>query len=69
MRARIGDELIVKGVHLDDPDRRGVIIEVHGVNGAPPYLVRWSDSRQSSFSPTSDAVVVHPCLPVQAPWA
>ena len=37
--------------HLDDPVRRGEIIEVHGDDGAPPYLVRWAqptpDSRRS----------------------
>jgi len=32
---------------------------VHGEDGAPPYLVRWSDGHQSVFFPSSDAVVEH----------
>jgi Domain of unknown function (DUF1918) len=69
MKARVGDQLIVEGVHPSEPDCRGVITEVHGANGAPPYLMRWSDGRESSFVPSSDAVVVLASLPVQAPWA
>jgi hypothetical protein len=65
MKARVGDQLIVKGVHPGDPERKGVITEVHGANGAPPYLVRWSDGRESSFFPTSDAVVEHALVPAQ----
>jgi len=35
MKARVGDELIVKGQHVGDTDRRGVITEVHGEDGTP----------------------------------
>jgi len=63
MKARVGDQLVVKGVHLGDPERRGVITEVHGANGAPPYLVRWSDGRETSFFPSSDTVVEHVAVP------
>jgi uncharacterized protein involved in type VI secretion and phage assembly len=59
MKARVGDELLVKGSHVGDPDRRGVIAEVHGADGAPPYLIQWSDGHESSFFPSSDAVVEH----------
>jgi len=65
MKARVGDQLIVKGFHLGDPERKGVITEVHGANGAPPYLVRWSDGRESSFFPSSDVVVEHVYVPAQ----
>ena len=34
MRAVAGDELLVKGRHVGDVDREGVIVEVHGANGA-----------------------------------
>jgi hypothetical protein len=34
-----------------------VIIEVHGTDGAPPYLVRWEDGHESVFFPSSDAFV------------
>ena len=64
MKARVGDELVVKGLHVGDADRRGVITEVRGEDGAPPYLVRWSDGHESSFFPSSDTEVGHVPLPV-----
>jgi Domain of unknown function (DUF1918) len=63
MKAQVGDELIVKGLHVGDADRRGVIIEIHGEDGTPPYLVRWSDGHESSFFPSSDTMVEHVRLP------
>ena len=59
MKAQVGDELIVKGLHVGNPDRRGLITEVRGKDGGPPYLVRWSDGHESSFFPSSDTVVEH----------
>lgn len=59
MRAHAGDELVVKGFRVGDANRRGVIVEVHGANGGPPYVVRWSDGHESSLFPSSDAVVEH----------
>ena len=64
MRDGVGDELIVKGHHVGDADRQGVITEVHGADGSPPYLVRWTDGHESSFFPSSDTVVEHIRLPV-----
>ena len=65
MKAEVGDELVVKGRHVGDPDRTGVIIEVIGQAGGPPYLVRWSDGHQSSFYPTSGTVAQHLSLPAR----
>ena len=65
MKAQVGDELIVKGRHVGDPDRTGVIIEVTGQAGGPPYLVRWSDGHESSFYPTSGTAVKHISLPAR----
>ena len=67
MHANIGDRLVVKGRHIGDPDRDAVVLEVHGQNGAPPYLVRWSDGHDSVFVPSSDAIVEH--QPTGAPSA
>jgi hypothetical protein len=39
--------------------RRGVITEIHGDDGGPPYLVRWSDGHESTFFPSSGTVVEH----------
>jgi len=65
VKAQVGDELIVRGRHVGDPDRSGVIIEVIGQAGGPPYLVRWSDGRESSFYPTSGTVAQHISLPAR----
>ncbi|GAB3979502.1 DUF1918 domain-containing protein [Actinoallomurus acanthiterrae] len=59
MQAVAGDELTVKGRNVGDEVRKGVILEVHGQNGAPPYLVRWSDGHESVFFPSADTLVEH----------
>ena len=59
MQANVGDELVIKGRHVGDADRKAVIIEVHGEDGAPPYRVRWSDGHDSVFFPSSDTIVEH----------
>jgi hypothetical protein len=59
MQAQVGDELVVKGAHVGDPERKGVVREVHGADGSPPYVVRWSDGRETSFFPSADTVVGH----------
>jgi len=59
MRAKVGDELTVRGRLQGDEDRHGEIIEIHGEDGAPPYLVRWRDHHESLFFPSSDTVVEH----------
>ncbi len=56
MNARIGDRLVLLSPTLDRPDRDGEILELHGQDGQPPYVVRWSDSgRVSLYFPGADA--------------
>jgi Domain of unknown function (DUF1918) len=57
MQAEAGDGLTVQGRRQGDEVRHGVIVEVHGEDGAPPYLVRWEDGHESVFFPSSDATV------------
>jgi hypothetical protein len=57
MRAHMGDALLIRGHHVGDQDRQAVIIEVHGSDGAPPYVVRWEDGHESVFFPSSDAII------------
>ena len=58
MKADAGDRLIVKAHHIGEPDTDGEILEVHGENGGPPYLVRWSDDgRIGLVFPGPDATV------------
>lgn len=59
MQAQVGDNLTVKGRRQGDEDRHGEILEVHGANGTPPYLVRWRDGAESLFFPAAGAVVEH----------
>lgn len=59
MRAEAGDAIVVRGRHVADEDRWGTITEVHGDNGAPPYLVRWKDGHESLFTPSSDTLIEH----------
>lgn len=59
MRAVAGDTLVIKGRHVGDETREGAILEVHGENGAPPYLVRWRDGHESVFFPSADTLVEH----------
>jgi hypothetical protein len=60
MQAKVGDQLTIRGHHVGEPERRAEIIEVHGADGGPPYLVRWDDSGHTTlFFPGTDAVVVH----------
>ena len=60
MRGSVGDRILIKGHHVGEPDRDAEILEVHGEEGAPPYVVRWSDDgHEGLFFPGPDAVVQH----------
>lgn len=59
MKASVGDRLVVASNRVDTPARNGRIVEIHGVDGAPPYLVEWSDAagHRSVVFPGPDAHV------------
>jgi len=60
MEASVGDRMVVKAHHVGEPDRDAEILEVHGEDGGPPYLVRWDDDgHEGLFFPGSDATVEH----------
>ena len=60
MYATQGDRLVIRSAHVDEPVRDGEILEVHGENGGPPYVVRWSDNGHESLTfPGPDAYVEH----------
>lgn len=54
LSARVGDRLVVEGGALR-PRRQAVILEVHGDDGAPPYVVRWCDGSEGAVFPGPDA--------------
>jgi hypothetical protein len=58
MKAMVGDRIIIQSRHLDEPPRDGEIIEVHGPEGDPPFLVRWSeDGHTALLFPGPDAQI------------
>lgn len=66
MRASVGDRLHVHGRVVGQGERHGEIVEVRGANGEPPYVVRFSDGRESLVFPGPDCVVLPP-LTTDAP--
>ncbi|HUI04206.1 MAG TPA: DUF1918 domain-containing protein [Acidimicrobiales bacterium] len=60
MQAKPGDHVVIKAHAIGQHDRDGEIVEVHGAEGGPPFVVRWADSdREVLFFPGPDATVVH----------
>jgi len=57
--ARSGDLLVVKSNRVGAPERVGLILEVRGQHGEPPYLVRWEDGHEALIYPGTDATVKH----------
>jgi uncharacterized protein DUF1918 len=57
MQANVGDRLHVHSNAVGVQDRIGEIVEVRGPNGAPPYLVRFSDGHENLVFPGPDCVV------------
>jgi hypothetical protein len=57
MQANVGDYLLVESNSAEQHRREGEIIEVHGDDGSPPYLVRWSDGHEGLTFPGPDAHV------------
>ncbi|GAA3363067.1 MULTISPECIES: DUF1918 domain-containing protein [Saccharopolyspora] len=57
MRAAIGDQLHVHSRTVEETDRTGLILEVRGTAGAPPYLVRFDDGHERLVYPGPDCIV------------
>lgn len=64
MHAVVGDRLVVRARHLNEPARVGEIVEVHGRDGGPPYVVRWEGATDTVVVvPGPDAHVEHRAAP------
>lgn len=60
MFAAVGDRLVIRGHHVDEPVRDAEILEVRHPDGTPPYVVRWSDTgHEGLVFPGPDAFVEH----------
>jgi len=63
MKAVVGDRLVVASRHIDEARRVGEILEVHGPDGTPPYVVRWEGHTDTAVVlPGADAHVEHPAV-------
>lgn len=59
MKAKVGDHLLVEGRTDTAHRREAEVLEVRGEDGAPPYLVRWSDGHEGLVFPGSDTHIQH----------
>jgi hypothetical protein len=60
LTAEPGDRLVVHGHHLGEHERDAEILEVRGADGGMPFLVRWTDTGQTTLVyPGNDATVEH----------
>jgi hypothetical protein len=60
MKASVGDRIVVRGHQVGEQERDGEILEVHGPDGGPPYLVKWTaDGHVGLVFPGSDVTIEH----------
>lgn len=57
MYATVGDRVRIKGRNVGRQELVGDILEVRGREGEPPYMVRFSDGRESLVYPGPDCVI------------
>ncbi|MBI4885014.1 MAG: DUF1918 domain-containing protein [Actinobacteria bacterium] len=58
MKARPGNQLVVRGHRIGQPDRIGEVLETLGPNGTEPFRVRWDDDGHTTlFFPGTDCAV------------
>ncbi|WP_261566106.1 DUF1918 domain-containing protein [Frankia gtarii] len=56
MSAPVGDGFVIHGRTVGSPPRHGVVIEIGGVDGGPPFVVRWGGRAR-------ETVLSEPCPP------
>ncbi|MGH3868801.1 MAG: DUF1918 domain-containing protein [Pseudonocardiaceae bacterium] len=57
MHATVGDRVHIKGRNVGMQDHVGEILEVRGLEGEPPYLVRFNDGHESLVYPGPDCMI------------
>ena len=58
MQAHVGDKLVIRGHHVGESDREAEVLSVRGADGAPPYVVKWSDGHEGLYFPGPDAQLI-----------
>lgn len=59
VKASVGDSVIIRGKTVGAADRHGVITEVKGEDGGPPWSIRFDDGHESICFPGPDCEVEH----------
>jgi hypothetical protein len=59
VHAQVGDRIVVEGRTIEQHRREGVVVEVQGAQGGPPYRVRWDDGHEGLVFPSNDAHIKH----------
>lgn len=60
MQANVGDRIVIHSHRVGEPDRYCEVLKVRGLDGGPPFVVRWGDTRHEAFFfPRPDASVQH----------
>ena len=60
MRASVGDRIVIRGHRVGEPNRDCEVLEVRGVDGGAPYVVRWGNGgHETMLFPGPDATVEH----------
>jgi hypothetical protein len=59
METKVGDEIVVDGVHTGDLQRKGEILEILHGGDVTHYRVRWDDGQEALFYPGSTTHVVN----------
>lgn len=58
MKARPGNQLVIRGHRIGQPDRVGEVLAALGPEGSEPFRVRWDDNGHTTlFFPGTDCVV------------
>jgi hypothetical protein len=59
MEAKRGDRIVIRGRTVESTDRHGEIIDVRGVAGGPPYVIRFDNGSEIVIQPGPDFTIEH----------
>lgn len=65
MHAQAGDHIVVESPTVGGHRRGGEVLETHGPDGGPPFVVRWEDSEAECLVYPGPDAHIEPMLPKQ----